>query len=281
MGQIIVEQGIVKYKKDGATYFVKRHFAPSIDFADGRRDSALDKPRRYGTKTIPESFFSYGPIEKMVSSLGSGRVNVVAIKFKSEMDLDAEEVSKLQELVGPDFYFSRSGWDYTPESLPHRDPEIALGFQVVFDILVRNWDDGERNMCVVQGVPVWFDFGASLDPRCQNIYRFILKLEEAKEAGRTSSIIRYFEAYSRRRSQILKRAIRVFEGIHLWEIRAIVEGSMAEMPGFFAEYLARNVSQMAEEVDIIRGAFLRQKGQSDVSLIAEMMPRETYLRQTK
>ena len=34
------------------------------------------------------------------------------------------------------------------------------------------------------GIPVWFDFGASLDPRCQNIYRFLLKHRTLKrQAG--------------------------------------------------------------------------------------------------
>ena len=134
-----------------------------------------------------------------------------------------------------------------------------MGYQVVFDTLVRNWDDGDRNIWYVSGIPVWFDFGASLDPRCQNIYRFLLKLQDAQETGRVSVITRYFEDFSRRKDDILSRAISMVKSITLSEIRAIVEVAEHNYAGFFAEYLAKNVSQIDEDIDIIRGAFVRRE----------------------
>lgn len=187
--------------------------------------------------------------------------------------------------MGPEFYFSRSAYDYDLGSLPHTDTDTALGFQVVLDIVVRNWDDGERNIAIVNNVPVFFDYGASLDPACQNIYRFLLKLDEARKVNRVSSIISYFTAYSSRRSNILKKAIRVFQAIPLWEIRSIVNTSGAEVPGFFGEYLAKNLFNLAEEVDILRGAFLRlppeDSGSRKSTDEAELYLKETYFRQVK
>lgn len=249
MGKVIAEGGLVKYVTDGATYFVKESFCPTVlpvESAGARKWS------------IPEVFFSYGPAEKVVSLLGLARANVVSVKLASDMDLDPEEFRELQGLVGPDFYFSRAAYEYSRDMLPHRDPEIAMGYQVILDIIVRNWDDGERNMCWVDGIPVWFDFGASFDPRCQNVYRFILKLEESRMMGRVSTIVSYFINYSRRRSQILKRAARLFEQVPHSEIRTILDVSKVHIPGYFAEYIVRNIERLHEEIDIIRGAFLRE-----------------------
>ena len=54
-----------------------------------------------------------------------------------------------------------------------------------------------------------------------------------------------------------------------------------EFAGFFAEYLAKNISQISEDVDIIRGAFLSQKVGTQDSLGFEPMPRDTFWRQIK
>lgn len=272
MGAIEIEHGMVKYITDGQIYYVKQHFTPSLLPTDSRISHKF---------IVPETFFSYGPIEKIVSLLGLGRVNVVTVKLAHEMDLSLEDTNKLKDIVGPEFYFSRAAYQYTRDTLPHKDAETALGYQVVFDTLVRNWDDGDRNIWLVSGIPVWFDFGASLDPRCHNIYRFLLKLQDTAESGRVSSIKRYFQDYSRRRARILKQAVKVFENIPLSEIRTIVQVAEDEFAGFFAEYLAKNISQISEDVDIIRGAFLSQKVGTQDSLGFEPMPRDTFWRQIK
>ncbi len=270
MGKIELEHGMVKYITNGEIYYVKQHFNPSL------------LPNRSSSKfVVHETFFSYGPIEKIVSLLGLGRVNVVSVKLADDMNLSQEDKDKLTELVGPEFYFSRAAYQYDENTLPHKDAERALGFQVVFDTIVRNWDDGDRNIWKVSGIPVWFDFGACLDPRCQNIYRFLLKLQDAAETGRVSSIKRYFENYSRRRNKILKQAIRLFETISPGEIRTIVEVAEEEFAGYFAEYLARNISQLAEDIDIIRGAFVRQEIRSERSLIFAPVTKGTFWRQIK
>lgn len=270
MGRVELDHGMARYVVNGEIYYVKRHFTPSL------------LPNRSSRRfVVHETFFSYGPVEKIVSLLGTGRVNVVSVKLAHEMNLSRENIEKLTELVGPEFYFSRAAYQYDKSALPHQDPETAMGFQVVFDTLVRNWDDGERNIWQVSGVPVWFDFGASLDPRCQNIYRFLLKLQDAAETGRISSIKRYFEEYSRQRNNILKEAIDLFKNISLSEIRTIVGFAEIDFAGFFAEYLAKNISQIDEDIDIIRGAFLRQEIRSDRSLIFTSMPKDSYWRQIK
>lgn len=251
MGTIIAEHGTVKYVVKGATYFVKESFAPS----DQVFREELPPRRRKG---IPETFFSNGPVEKLVSVLGLARCNMVTVRLASEMGLTPDEEERLKSLVGPTFYFSRSAYDYTPHTLPFDDPELARGFQTVFDILVRNWDDGERNTAWVSGVPVWFDFGASLDPRYQNVYRFIMKLEESRKAGRVSTIVEYFMDYSRRRSQILKRAVQAFQAISPAELRAAVRISQVHLPAYFAEYVSNGLANATEDIDIIRGAFLRE-----------------------
>ncbi|NLC16131.1 MAG: hypothetical protein GX784_07425, partial [Firmicutes bacterium] len=251
-------------------YYVKQHFDPS--FLPGRSS------RKF---LVHETFFSYGPIEKIVSLLGIGRVNVVAVKLDHEMKLSRENRQELRELVGPKFYFSKAAYQYHKDSLPHKDPETAMGYQVVFDTLVRNWDGGDRNIWYVSGVPVWFDFGASLDPRCQNIYRFLLKLQDAAETGRVSSIKRYFENFSRHRDSILNRAISMFKRITLNEIRTIVGMAERNYAGFFAEYIAENLSKIDEDIDIIRGAFLPKELKSDRSLIFSSIPREAFGRQVK
>ena len=251
MGTIIAEHGTVKYVVKGATYFVKENFAPSVQVFK----EAIPSRRWRG---IPETFFSNGPVEKLVSILGLGRCNVVSVRLASDMDLTPEEVEELTRLVGPTFYFSRSAHDYTPDKLPFDDPELAMGHQTAFDILVRNWDDGEDNMALVQGVPVWFDFGVSLDPRCQNVYRFIMKLEEARRLGRVSTIVSYFMDYTRRRSQILKRAAQSLQTVRKSEIRSAVRLSGVPMPAYFAEYISRGLDNILEDIDIIRGAFLRE-----------------------
>lgn len=251
MGTIIAEHGTVKYVVKGATYFVKENFAPSVQVFREALPS-----RRW--KGIPETFFSNGPVEKLVSILGLGRCNMVSVRLASDMDLTPEEEEELKRLVGPTFYFSRSAHDYTPDKLPFDDPELATGYQTAFDILVRNWDDGEDNMALVGGVPVWFDFGVSLDPRCQNVYRFIMKLEEARKLGRVSTIVSYFMDYNRRRSQILKRAVQTFQSIQKSEIRSAVRISEVPMPAYFAEYISKGLENLLEDIDIIRGAFLRE-----------------------
>jgi len=276
VGNIEVEGGIVKYVSRGAIYYVKEHFGPSLSCFKGE-----GSPDSRKTGRIPESFFSYGPIEKIVSLLGQGRANVVEVRLSHELDLSPEEERNLREAVGPHFYFSRSAYDYSPSSLPHSDFETAQGFQVVLDVLVRNWDDGERNIVMSGSVPVWFDFGASLDPACQNIYRFLLKLDEARNAGRVSSIITYFQDYSRRKSQILKRALRLFQSIPLWEIRTVTRISGTEIPGFFADYLAKNLASLADEIDILRGAFLRCPPARNEPALDQPVSKEPFMRQTK
>lgn len=251
MGTITVEGGLVKYSTGGVTYYVKHNFAPSIQVFQ------QEVPQRK-RKGIPETFFSNGPVEKLVSLLGLGRCNVALVKLASDLELSQQERDQLTDAVGPDFYFSRDALSYTKESLPHDDPEIATGFQVVLDTVVRNWDDGERNMRVVEDVPVWFDFGASLDPRYQNIYRFVLQLEDSRKIGRTSTIVKYFMDYSRRRSQILKRAVSVFGNIPKSELRTIIKVSQLYIPGYFAEYVDGNIKRISEDIDILRVAFLRE-----------------------
>lgn len=251
MGTVIAERGTVKYVVKGATYFVKENFAPSAQVFRAE----LPPHRRKG---IPETFFSNGPVEKLVSTLGLARCNMVTVRLANEMDLSPEEEAELKHLIGPTFYFSRSAHDYTRDMLPFDDPELAMGFQTVFDIIVRNWDDGERNMAWVEGIPIWFDFGVSLDPRCQNVYRFIMKLEEARQAGRASTIVGYFMDYTRRRSQILKRAVQAFQGITPREIRTAVRIAQVQMPAYFGEYVANSLTTALEDIDIIRGAFLRE-----------------------
>ncbi|HHW26065.1 MAG TPA: hypothetical protein GXX23_01845 [Firmicutes bacterium] len=251
MSRIQIDQGTVTFKVKDATYYVKQNFAPSIQVFKAE----VPYSKRKG---IPETFFSNGPVERIVSLLGANRCNVVNVRLASDMDLTQEERDILTEAVGPDFYFSRSAYDYKPSDLPLKDPEIALGYQVVLDTIVRNWDDGERNMAWVEGIPVWYDFGASLDPRCQNVFRFILKLEEARNLGRVSSIVTYFMDYTRRRSQILKRAIATFSTIPNLEIRTILNIAKVEIPAYFGEYVANNIKQVSEDIDIIRGAFLRE-----------------------
>ncbi len=251
MGTIIAEHGTVKYVVKGATYYVKENFAPSVQVFKTELS-----PRQW--KGIPETFFSNGPVEKLVSILGLGRCNMVTVKLSADMELTPEEEKELTQLVGPTYYFSRSAQDYTLDRLPHDDPELATGYQTAFDILVRNWDDGEDNMALVDGVPVWFDFGVSLDPRCQNVYRFIMKLEEARRLGRVSTIVSYFMDYTRRRSQILKRAVQQLQEIRSSEIRNAVRLSGVQIPAYFAEYIVNGLKNMLEDIDIIRGAFLRE-----------------------
>lgn len=271
MGKVKLDHGLVKYvTDDDEIYYVKQHFDPS--FIPSRASRSF---------LVQETFFSYGPIEKIVSLLGIGRVNIVSVKLEHEINLCRKDKEMLTELVGPKFYFSRAAYQYDKTSLPHKDPETAMGYQVVFDTLVRNWDDGDRNIWYVSGIPVWFDFGASLDPRCQNIYRFLLKLQDAQETGRVSVITRYFEDFSRRKDDILSRAISMVKSITLSEIRAIVEVAEHNYAGFFAEYLAKNVSQIDEDIDIIRGAFVRRELDSDRSLIFTSIPREAFGRQVK
>jgi hypothetical protein len=251
MGTIIAEHGTVKYVVNGATYFVKESFAPSAQVF-------REKLPPHKRKGVPETFFSYGPVEKLVSSLGLGRCNMVSIRLASEMGLPPEDKRELEHIVGPDFYFSRSAYDYTLDMLPFDDPELALGFQTVFDIIVRNWDDGERNMVWLDSVPIWFDYGASLDPNCQNVYRFVMKLEEVRRIGRVPSIVNYFMEYTRRRSQILKRAVQTFQAITPSEIRTAIRVSTVPMPAYFGECLAKNLTTILEDIDIIRGAFLKE-----------------------
>ncbi len=272
MGAIEIEHGMAKYITSGQIYYVKQHFTPSLP------PTALRHSRKF---IVPETFFSYGPIEKMVSLLGLGRVNIVNVKLAHEMDLSLEDTKKFKNIVGAEFYFSRAAYQYTKDALPHKDPEAALGYQVVFDTLVRNWDDGDRNIWRVSGIPVWFDFGASLDPRCRNIYRFLLKLQDTAESGRVSSIKHYFQDYSRRKDRILRQAIKVFESIQLSEIGTIMQVSEDEFAGFFTEYLAENISQISDDIDIIRGAFLSQKVGNQELLGFEPMPRDTFWRQIK
>lgn len=270
MGRVKLEHGLVKYIADDKIYYVKQHFDPSL--MPGHSSHRF---------VVHETFFSYGPIERIVSLLGIGRVNIVSVKLEHEMDLSHEDREKLTELVGPKFYFSRAAYQYDKNSLPHKDPETAMGYQVVFDTVMRNWDNGERNIWYVSGVPVWFDFGASLDPRCHNIYRFLLKLQDAADTGRVSSIKRYFENCSRHRNDILNRAISMVKSITLSEIRTIVDVAEDRYAGYFAEYLAKNVSQIDDDIDIMRGAFLQKELESDRSLIYTSIPREVFGRQVK
>jgi hypothetical protein len=251
MGTIVVKDGTVKYVTGGVAYYVKQNFAPSIQVFEAE----VPQKKRKG---IPETFFSNGPVEKLVSLLGLSRCNVVLVKLASDLDLSPSERDQLTEAVGPNFYFSRDARSYRKESLPHDDPEIAAGFQVVLDTVVRNWDGGARNMVTVDGVPVWFDFGASLDPRYQNVFRFVLQLEESRREGRASSIVNYFMDYSRRRSQILKRASSAFAEITRTEIRTILKISQVQIPAYFGEYVVNNIKRVSEDIDILRGAFLRE-----------------------
>lgn len=255
MAKIEIDNGLVKYIVGGNTYYVKQNFAPSVQVFEAE----VPARQRVG---IPETFFSNGPVEKLVSLLGAGRANVVSVKLASDLSISLSDHEALAYAVGPDYYFSRSTGDYSKDNLPHTDPEIALGYQTVLDILVRNWDDGERNMHIMDKIPVWFDFGVSLDPRCQNVYRFILKLEEARNMGRVSTIVDYFMGYKRRRSQILKNALSVFRNISVSEIRTLVKVSQVTIPGYFAEYLAGNIGRLDEDVDIIRTAFLKENVQA-------------------
>lgn len=248
---IVAQGGTVKYTTGGVAYFVKENFAPSIQVFEAE----VPLKKRRG---IPETFFSNGPVEKLVSLIGLTRCNVVAVRLANEMNLTPLEQARLAEAVGPTYYFSRDAQSYTPEMLPYDDPEIAAGFQVVLDIVVRNWDDGERNISMVGGIPVWFDFGACLDPRYANVYRFILQLEAGRREGRASTIVNYFMDYSRRRSQILKRAAGVFQEIKRTEIRTVLKVSGVQIPAYFGECLMNNINRLFEDIDIIRGAFLRE-----------------------
>lgn len=248
---IVAQGGVVKYTAGGVTYFVKENFAPSIQVFEAE----VQQKKRRG---IPETFFSNGPVEKLVSLLGLTRCNVVTIRLSREMNLSPLEQAQLSEAVGPTFYFSRDAHSYTRETLPHDDPEAAAGFQAVLDIIVRNWDDGERNMAGVDGVPVWFDYGASLDPRYANIYRFVLQLEASRHLGRVSSIVSYFMDYTRRRSQILKRAASLFQEVKRAEVRTALKVSGVQIPAYFGECLVNNINRLYEDIDIIRGAFLRE-----------------------
>lgn len=252
MGVITVQGGVVKYESAGVTYYVKENFAPSIQVFEA------EVPARK-RKGIPETFFSNGPVEKLTSLLGFGRCNVVLVKLAADMGLTDEERRMLEMALGPSYYFSRDAKSYSKDTLPHDDPEIATGYQVVLDTIVRNWDDGERNRTTTpDGIPIWFDFGASLDPRYQNIYRFILQLEESRRAGRSSTIVEYFMDYSRRRSQILKRAASEFMEISRTEIRTIIKVSQVLIPAYFGEYIVGNIKRIVEDIDILRGAFLRE-----------------------
>lgn len=251
MGTITVSDGTVRFESAGITYYAKENFSPSIQVFEAE----VPKKKRKG---IPETFFSYGPVEKLVSLLGLDRANVVMVRLSSEMSLTDKDREHLLAAVGPSYYFSRDAQSYGRENLPHDDPETAAGFQVVLDTIVRNWDDGERNRTTVDGIPVWFDYGASLDPRYQNIYRFILKLEESRQAGRSSTIVEYFMDYSRRRSQILKKGVDVFSEISRTELRTIVSVSQVIMPAYFGEYVDGNIKRIDEDIDILRGAFLRE-----------------------
>jgi hypothetical protein len=252
MGTITVQGGVVKYESAGVTYYVKENFAPSIQVFEAE----VPAKKRKG---IPETFFSNGPVEKLTSLLGLGKCNVVTVKLAQDMGLTDDERKMLQLAIGPSYYFSRDAKTYTRESVPHDDPEIATGYQVVLDTIVRNWDDGERNRTTTaDGIPIWFDFGASMDPRYQNIYRFILQLEESRQAGRSSTIVEYFMDYSRRRSQILKRAASDFMGISRSEIRTMIKVSQVVIPAYFGEYVAGNIKRIVEDIDILRGAFLRE-----------------------
>lgn len=251
MGTITVKDGTVRFVSAGVPYYVKENFAPSIRVFEAE----VPQKKRKG---IPETFFSNGPVEKLVSLLGFDRCNVVMVRLASDMGLTSDERDSLAMVLGPSYYFSRDAQSYTRETLPHDDPEIATGYQVVLDTIVRNWDDGKRNMASVNGIPVWFDFGASLDPRYQNIYRFILHLEESRRAGRASTIVEYFMDYSRRRSQILKRAASTFSEVSRTELRTITKVSQVHIPAYFGEYVVGNIKRIAEDIDILRGAFLRE-----------------------
>lgn len=251
MGTVIAQGGTVKYISSGVTYYAKENFAPSIQVFEAE----VPQKKRRG---IPETFFSNGPVEKLVSLLGFGRCNVVMVKLASDMELTQSDRDNLALALGNSCYFSRDANSYSKANLPHDDPEIATGFQVVLDTIVRNWDDGERNKVTVDGVPVWFDYGASLDPRYQNIYRFILQLEESRQSGRSSTIVDYFMDYSRRRSQILRRAASAFAEVSRTELRTIIKVSQVLMPAYFGEYVVNNIKQISEDIDILRGAFLRE-----------------------
>ena len=136
MSRIHVDQGTVTIRVKDATYYVKQNFAPSIQVFKAE----VPARKRRG---IPETFFSNGPVERIVSLLGANRCNVVNVRLASGIEITSKERDLLTEVVGPDFYFSRSATDYRPSDLPLNDPEIALGYQVVLDTIVRNWDDGD------------------------------------------------------------------------------------------------------------------------------------------
>ena len=85
-----------------------------------------------------------------------------------------------------------------------------------------------------------------------------MKLEEARRLGRVSTIVSYFMDYTRRRSQILKRAVQSLQSIQKSEIRSAVRISEVPMPAYFAEYISRGLDCLLEDIDIIRGAFLRE-----------------------
>lgn len=89
MGRVEIEHGLVKYIVDDEIYYVKQHFDPS--FLPGRSS------RKF---LVHETFFSYGPIEKIVSLLGIGRVNVVAVKLDHEMKLSRENRQEAQGIGG-------------------------------------------------------------------------------------------------------------------------------------------------------------------------------------
>ena len=269
MAKVEFEHGLITYSINGEIYYVKRHFPPTIP------------PNRSSRFLVHETFFSYGPIERIVSLLGIGRVNVVSVKLSGDMDIGCVNIEKLKELVGPEFYFSKAAYQYDPHYLPHQDPERAMGFQIVFDTLVRNWDDGERNIWQLGKVPIWFDFGASLDPRCQNIYRFLLKLQDAADTGRVSSIKRYFDDYTQKREDIIGEAVELFRNMPSQEIRGIVSDAEHEFTGYFAEYIAGNIVQIEEDIDILRGAFVQRALTSHPSLMIATSPRNAYWRQVK
>ena len=82
MGTITVDDGLVKYSTGGTTYYVKHNFAPSVQVFQAE----VPQKKRRG---IPETFFSNGPVEKLVSLLGLGRCNVVLVKLASDLELSS------------------------------------------------------------------------------------------------------------------------------------------------------------------------------------------------
>ena len=77
--------------------------------------------------------------------------------------------------------------------------------------------------------------------------------KEARRLGRVSTIVSYFMDYTRRRSQILKRAVQS-SAVHP-EKRDKVGRTHLEvpMPAYFAEYISRGLDCLLEDIDIIRG----------------------------